>query len=189
MARRSLFSRIWIYTGVLAGIMSLVLGCMTPAAAQVASGSIVGAVRDASAAVVVGATVTIRNTETGIARVVKSNSQGEYVVTQLLPGAYTVTVEREGFKKAVQPAFKLDVNQTTRVDITLAVGSVNQSVEVSAAEPLVESQTSSLGQVVEESRVHALPLNGRDFVELAYLTPGVNAGPSGIVQQGSIPEN
>jgi hypothetical protein len=189
MARRSHFSRAWGYVGIVTGIVLVILGCVTSNSAQVASGSIVGAVRDASGAVLVGATVTIRNTETGIVRVVKSNSQGEYVVTLLQPGTYTVTVEREGFKKAVQPAFKLDVNQTTRLDITLAVGSVSQSVEVSAAEPLVESQTSSLGQVVEESRVHALPLNGRDFVELAYLTPGVNAGPSGIVQQGSIPEN
>ena len=189
MACRTCINRAWKYMGVLAGILSLVLACSVPNAAQVASGSIVGAVRDASGAVVADADVTVRNTETGIARQVKTNSQGNYAVTLLQPGAYTVTVEREGFKKAVQPAFKLDVNQTTRVDITLAVGSVNQSVEVSAAEPLVESQSSSVGQVIEGSRVHALPLNGRNFVELAYLTPGVNSGPSGIVQQGGIPEN
>lgn len=187
MACRTYINMAWKY--VLAGILSLVLACAIPSAAQVASGSIVGAVRDASGAVLADANVTVRNTETGIARQVKTNSQGNYAVTLLQPGAYTVTVEREGFKKAVQPAFKLDVNQTTRVDITLAVGSVSQTVEVSAAEPLVESQTSSVGQVIEGSRVHALPLNGRNFVELAYLTPGVNSGPAGIVQQGGIPEN
>src|SRR6185437_5452356 len=189
MAGRSNISKAWKYTRVLAGIVGLILACATPNAAQVASGSIVGAVRDASGAVVTDAAVTVRNTETGIAREVKTNREGGYVVTLLQPGTYTVTVEREGFKKAVQPAFKLDVNQTTRVDITLAVGSVTESVEVSAAEPLVESQTSSVGQVLEGSRVHALPLNGRNFVELSYLTPGVNSGPSGIVQQGGIPEN
>jgi len=189
MAGRSNISKAWKYTHVLAGIVGLILACATPNAAQVASGSIVGAVRDASGAVVTDAAVTVRNTETGIAREVKTNREGGYVVTLLQPGTYTVTVEREGFKKAVQPAFKLDVNQTTRVDITLAVGSVTESVEVSAAEPLVESQTSSVGQVLEGSRVHALPLNGRNFVELSYLTPGVNSGPSGIVQQGGIPEN
>ena len=189
MARTKYFISGWKYAWVLAGIASLVFIFAIPSGAQVASGSIVGAVRDASGAVVIGATVTVRNTETGIAHVVKSNSEGQYVVTLLQPGTYSVTVERQGFKKAVQPAFKLDVNQTARVDITLAVGSVSESVEVTAAEPLVESQTSSLGQVVEETRVHSLPLNGRNFVELSYLTPGVNSGPSGIVQQGSIPEN
>ena len=181
--------RTWKYTGVLAGVLLLVVAGGIPAAAQVASGSIVGAVRDASGAVVTDAAVTVRNSETGIERHVTTNRDGDYVVTQLQPGTYGVTVEREGFKKAVQPPFKLDVNQTTRVDITLAVGSVSQSVEVSAAEPLVESQSSSVGQVIEGSRVHALPLNGRNFVELAYLTPGVNSGPAGIVQQGGIPEN
>ena len=94
-----------------------------------------------------------------------------------------------GFKQAVQAPFQLDVNQVVRVDLTLAVGNVNERVEVTAAEPLVESQTSSIGQVVEEQRVHELPLNGRNFVELAYLTPGVNQGPAGAVQQGGIPEN
>jgi hypothetical protein len=102
---------------------------------------------------------------------------------------YTVAVTQEGFKQAVQSAFKLDVNQVARVDLTLAVGNVNERVEVTAAEPLIESQTSSIGQVVEEQRVHELPLNGRNFVELAYLTPGVNQGPAGAVQQGGIPEN
>jgi Carboxypeptidase regulatory-like domain len=189
MAHTKYFINGWKYAWVLAGIASLVFIFAIPSGAQVASGSIVGSVRDASGAVVIGATVTVRNTETGIAHVVKSNSEGQYVVTLLQPGTYSVTVERQGFKKAVQPAFKLDVNQTSRVDITLAVGSVSESVEVTAAEPLVESQTSSLGQVVEETRVHSLPLNGRNFVELSYLTPGVNSGPSGIVQQGSIPEN
>ena len=176
-------------TGVLVGIVLVILGGATWATAQVASGNIVGAVRDASGAVVVDASVMVRNTETGITRQVTTNHEGGYVVTLLQPGTYTVTVEREGFKKAVQSPFKLDVNQTARVDITLAVGSRTESVEVSAAEPLVESQSSSVGQVLEGSRVHALPLNGRNFVELSYLTPGVNSGPSGIVQQGGIPEN
>ncbi|HJS98972.1 MAG TPA: TonB-dependent receptor [Terriglobales bacterium] len=189
MTRRRSHHKCSFVSGVLVAVALMVLSGAIPATAQVASGSIVGTVRDSSGAVVVDAGVTVRNPETGIGRVVKSNSEGQYVVTLLQPGTYSVTVEREGFKKAVQPPFKLDVNQTARVDITLAVGSVSQAVEVRAAEPLVESQTSSLGQVVEESRVHALPLNGRNFVELSYLTPGVNSGPAGIVQQGSIPEN
>jgi hypothetical protein len=116
------------------------------------------------------------------------------VVTELKPGTYTVTAEREGFKTAVQTAFKLDINQVVRVDLTLVVGSVHEQVLVTAVEPQVESETSSIGQVIDESRVHQLPINGRNFMQLAYLSPGVNMGPAstgstGNVQQGGIPED
>lgn len=161
----------------------------TPLLAQVESGKIVGTIHDASGAVMTGAQVTVANTGTNAARSVTTDESGDYVVTELRPGTYTVSVTREGFKQAVQAPFHLDVNQVVRVDLTLAVGNVSEKVEVTAAEPLIESQTSSLGQVVEEQRVHELPLNGRNFVELAYLTPGVNEGPAGAVQQGGIPEN
>ena len=157
--------------------------------AQVESGKVVGTVRDASGAAVMDAAVVIVSTATHVTREVRTDNGGAYVLTELKPGEYTVTVEHEGFKKAVQSAFKLDVNQVIRVDLTLVVGSVNERVDVTAAEPLIESESSSLGQVVEEQRVRELPLNGRDFVELAYLSPGVNSGPSGAVQQGGIPEN
>lgn len=157
--------------------------------AQVESAKIVGTIHDASGAVMPGAKVTVINTGTNESRSFVTDNSGDYVVTQLQPGTYTVTVTEQGFKQAVQAPFKLDVNQVARVDLTLAVGNVNERVEVTAAEPLVESQTSSIGQVVEEQRVHELPLNGRNFVELAYLTPGVNQGPAGAVQQGGIPEN
>lgn len=157
--------------------------------AQVETGRVVGTIRDSSGAVVAGANVTVKEVQTNAEHQVKTGSDGTYVVTELIPGSYTVTVEHEGFQRAVQAPFKLDLNQVVRVDITLVVGSVSQQVEVTAAEPLVETQTSSIGQVIDQARVDALPLNGRDFVQLAYLTPGVNAGPSGIVQQGNIPEN
>ena len=159
------------------------------ALAQVESGSIVGLVRDASSAAVGGATVTVTNSETNIMNRMTTNSVGEFTVTQLKPGNYSITVEREGFKKAIQPSFKLDVNQVVRADITLTVGTIQEEVVVTAAEPLLESETSSLGQVIEQTRVNDLPLNGRNFIQLAYLSPGVNAGPAGIVQQGGIPEN
>ncbi len=162
--------------------------------AQVESGKVVGSVRDASGAVVADATVTITETQTNAERRTTSNSGGEYVVTELKPGTYTVKAEREGFKTAVEAAFKLDLNQVVRVDFTLVVGSVHEQVIVTAVEPQVESETSSIGQVIDESRVHQLPLNGRNFMTLAYLSPGVNIGPAstgstGNVQQGDIPEN
>ena len=161
----------------------------SPLHAQVESGKIVGTVRDNSGAVVGDADVTAAETQTNVEHKTKTDGNGEYVVTALKSGTYTVTVEHAGYKKAVQAPFKLDVNQVVRADVILSVGSVLEKVEVKAVEALVESETSSLGQVIEQSRVNDLPLNGRNFIELAYLTPGVNAGPEGIVQQGGIPEN
>ncbi|MFZ1050893.1 MAG: TonB-dependent receptor, partial [Candidatus Sulfotelmatobacter sp.] len=159
--------------------------------AQVESGKIVGTVKDASEAVVANAAVKVKEIQTNIETKTKTDNNGEYLVTELKSGEYTVTVEHQGFKKAVQAAFKLDVNQVVRVDITLTVGSITEEVVVTAAAPLIESETSSLGQVIEQSRVQDMPLDGRDFVELAYLTPGVNQGPSAgyTVQQGGIPED
>jgi hypothetical protein len=177
---------------VIAIIFLLCAACTVEA--QVESGKIVGTVRDASGAILSAATLTVTETQTNAERKTTSNSEGEFVVTQLKPGTYTVKAERQGFKTAVEAAFKLDINQVVRVDFSLVVGSVQERVVVTAAEPLVESETSSLGQVIDESRVHQLPLNGRDFIQLAYLSPGVNMGPAstgstGNVQQGDIPED
>ncbi len=171
------------------GFLAVLILYSASVQAQVESGKVVGSVRDASGGLVSGAHVTVTNVNTNVSRVMVANDSGEYVVSELPPGTYTIESEHEGFKKVLQAPFKLDVNQVVRVDLKLQVGSVLETVTVTAAEPLVESQTSSLGQVIDETRVNDLPLNGRDFVQLAYLSPGVNQGPSGIVQQGGIPEN
>jgi hypothetical protein len=172
-------------------LIAFVLLCFycLPLAAQVESGKVVGAVRDSTGAALAGAKITVTNVGTNVSHVVIANNTGEYAVSELLPGTYVVLAENQGFKKAAQAPFKLDVNQVVRVDFTLTVGSITETVTVTAAEPLVESQTSSLGQVIEQNRVNDLPLDGRDFVQLAYLSPGVNQGPEGTVQSGNIPEN
>ena len=157
--------------------------------AQVESGTFVGTVRDSSGAVVAGAAVAVASVETNVTHKTVTNDQGEYNVGHLKPGVYNVSVEATGFKNAVETNVKLDINQVVRVDVNLVPGVVTERVEVSTVEPLVESQTSSIGQVIEQSQVHELPLNGRNFLQLAYLSPGVNQGPAGIVQQGGIPEN
>ena len=177
-----------LFSGSLVLVVLLLLGSSTMRA-QVESGKVVGTVRDASGAVLVGAKITVSNVSTNVAHAVTSNASGEYAVSELQPGTYAVVGEHEGFKKIAETPFKLDVNQVVRVDLTFAVGSVNETMTVTAAEPLIESETSSIGQVIEESRVNDLPLNGRDFVQLAYLSPGVNQGPQGTVQSGNIPEN
>lgn len=165
------------------------LGASVCLQAQVETGKIVGTVRDALGAVIADAAVTVLETHTNVQKKSTTNSDGEYVVTELKSGNYTVAVEHQGFKKAKQIEFKLDVNQVVRVDFTLSIGTVTEEMVVTAAEPLVESETSSLGQLIERSRVEELPLNGRNFMTLAYLSPGVNAGPTGTVQSGNIPEN
>jgi len=157
--------------------------------AQVESGKIVGTVRDASGAVLPVASVSAAETKTNTTHKTTTDENGNYVLTELKPGTYQLTVEHDGFKKAEEAPFKLDVNQVVRADIKLEIGSLQETMVVSAAEPLIESETSSLGQVIEQSRVNDLPLNGRNFIQLAYLTPGVNSGPEGAVQQGGIPEN
>jgi hypothetical protein len=168
-----------------------VLGASFPLHAQVETGKIVGTVKDASGAVLAGAAVTVIETHTNLEKKTTTNSDGDYVVTELKSGNYVVSVEHPGFKKAKQTEFKLDVNQVVRVDFTLSVGTVTEEVIITAAEPLVESETSSIGQVIEQARVNDLPLDGRDFVQLAYLSPGVNQGPTAgyTVQQGGIPED
>ena len=161
----------------------------TAAFAQVESGKVVGTVRDSTGAALSGAKITVTNVNTNLIHTVTANDTGEYAVSELQPGEYTVVGQHEGFKKAAQTPFKLDVNQVVRVDLALAVGSINETVTVTAAEPLLETETSSIGQVIEQNRVNDLPLNGRNFIQLAYLSPGVNSGPQGTVQSGNIPEN
>ncbi|MGH9765749.1 MAG: carboxypeptidase regulatory-like domain-containing protein, partial [Blastocatellia bacterium] len=187
IATRSRIFGMWFRIAVVIYLILFFSSAPTPA--QVESGKIVGTVRDSTGGVLLGATVTLTNSETNIAKNTTTNGSGEYVITQLKPGTYSLRVEENGFKTAFQMGITVDVNQVARIDLTLVPGEVTEKVVVSAAEPLVDSQTSSIGQVIEERRVHDLPLNGRDFIQLTYLSPGVNQGPEGTVQQGGIPEN
>jgi hypothetical protein len=185
----------WFSSGLRVGLVACVCAVILlgiavhPVVAQVESGTFVGTVRDASGGTVSGAAVTITETQTNVAHKTFTNDQGEYNASHLNPGLYTVSIEQSGFKTATQFNIKLDINQVIRIDVTLTPGAVSETIEVTAAAPLVESQTSSIGQLIEETQVHDLPLNGRNFLQLAYLSPGVNQGEVGAVQQGGIPEN
>src|SRR4051794_913848 len=144
------------------------------ALAQGPAGVINGAVMDPSGAVVADVQVHLSNTETGVAREARTNSSGLYSFPELLPGSYSVSVEHPGFKRQIQPNIVLQVQQTVRVDFSLSVGDVNQAIEVSAAAPLLSTEDATLGQVVENKRITELPLNGRNFLQLTALTPGVS---------------
>jgi hypothetical protein len=146
--------------------------------------TILGTVRDTSGAVVPGATVKVTSENMLINRVIKSDSAGDYVAADLDPGIYTITVDLTGFKTFTRTGVTLDVEQSLRVDVSLEVGDVTQKVQVSGQPPLVETDSSSVGQLIGANEVVNLPLNGRFFLSLALLTPGSNAGYPGNHQAG-----
>lgn len=153
--------------------IALWLMCAIAALAQIGTGSVTGIVTDASGSVVPEVDVTITNADTNVSRVTTSTASGDYAVTGLLPGRYSVAVKKSGFRSATVPAFELQVDQKARVDVALEIGDVTQSVSVEGAAPLLEQESSSVGQVIENRRVVDLPLNGRLFLDLTILTPGV----------------
>ncbi|HLK34619.1 MAG TPA: TonB-dependent receptor, partial [Terriglobales bacterium] len=140
--------------------------------AQKDTGTIAGTVTDPSGAVVAGAEVSVTEVDRGGTFNTQTNQSGEYVASPLMVGHYTVTVQHSGFKKAVSEPIALDVQQRAVVNIKLQLGQASESVEVTGAAPLLETQTSELGQVVGARQVSNLPLNGRNFAQLALLTAG-----------------
>ncbi|HEV2272641.1 MAG TPA: TonB-dependent receptor [Acidobacteriaceae bacterium] len=159
---------------------------------QVVSAGLSGSVLDASGAVVPNAKVTANNTATNVAHSTVSGKNGEYVLTELPPGDYTITVEAPGFRTLVQTGVSLQINQQARVDLALQVGQRAETVEVTGHPPLLEAESSSLGTVVGQQMVNQLPLNGRNFVQLATLSPGVNGvgeSASGTIMSGARPDD
>src|ERR1700722_6286792 len=164
---------------VIAALLQLAL-CLAVAgffgarlAAQTSYGTIAGTVTDASGAAVGDAEVTITNVASGEKRVQPTSSDGYYNFVNLVPGTYRVEVEKSGFKRAAHSDVNVDVEQTVRIDLTLQVGEASQTIEVTGETPLLQSETSSLGQVVEGRKVAELPLNGRNVFNLITLAPSV----------------
>lgn len=156
-----------------------------------ANGSLSGTVADKTGSVVSGATVKITSQGTGTTREVKTDGSGHYIAPFLAVSIYTIRVESQGFQTTEQKDIRLQVDEQREVNFSLNPASVSQTVEVSATEVAVETTNPTLGQVITEQQVANLPLNGRDFVQLATLTPGVtqetnpnsffNGGPSSEV--------
>jgi hypothetical protein len=144
--------------------------------AQVGGGQLTGLVTDAAGAAVAGATVTATSTATNAARQTVSSSAGIYAIAGLSPGLYRLDIELKGFRTERRDGIRLETGETIRLDVRLAVGEVAETISVSADAPMTRA-TASLGQVVSSEKITALPLNGRSFITLAALAPGVALPP------------
>ena len=142
--------------------------------AQTPTAQLTGLVTDPSGAVVPGAQVLITNVDTRVQWKTATTSSGYYTEPQLPPGQYSITIQKQGFMTSNRSGITLAVSQVARIDFTLKLGATTQTVSVTAAAPLLESQTASLGQVVQTKRINDLPLNGRNYLNLVALVPNAN---------------
>ncbi|MGH9586005.1 MAG: carboxypeptidase-like regulatory domain-containing protein, partial [Acidobacteriaceae bacterium] len=157
------------------------------AVAQQQTAQLTGRITDSSGAAIPDATVVVANSARGIKVVVKSDAAGNYVVPLLPPAdGYEVTVSRTGFNQVKRGGITLQVAQVAQINIQLEVGSVKQTVVVTGAPPLLDTQTSSTGQVITARTISTLPLNGRSSFRLIQLTPGVTFNSSAYGQFGDV---
>ncbi len=154
--------------------LGLCLFGSTWAFGQVDQGSITGVVQDPTGALVPGASVTLRNTDQGISLETKSGGSGEYTFSPVRIGHYTVTVSAPGFATTTQQNLTVAVGQNLQVNVALQTGGSSETVTISTAPPQLQTDESSVGQIVDEHTVVSLPLNGRNFTFLAQLSAGVN---------------
>ena len=166
-----------IRRAVLLLFVALCVAGAIPAFGQVASGALTGIVHDQAGAAVPGATITATNIFTNAARAVVSSGAGAYTVPGLLPGEYRVDVELSGFRHERREGVHLATGETVRLDFDLSVGDVREQVNVHADAMILRADSANLGAVVDQEKVVDLPLNGRTFVTLAQLAPGVALPP------------
>src|SRR5437667_7643473 len=152
------------------------------ATAQTVNGTFHGTVSDSSGAILPGATVEVQNAATNLVRQTTTTGEGFYTITQLPPGHYAISASKSGFTTARQADVELLVNQDAEVNFTLQVGAVSQTVDVTAAPPVLQVANATISQVIGSKEVVDLPLNGRQFTQLVLLTPG--AAPKETGQQG-----
>ncbi|MGD9905369.1 MAG: carboxypeptidase regulatory-like domain-containing protein [Vicinamibacterales bacterium] len=155
-----------------------------PLAAQIDTGTIVGRVQDSSGAVLPGVTVTATRGDTGVVTTTVTNDSGEFVFPGLRIGTYRVAAELQGFRSASYEAVRLNVQARVQLDFELAVGAVSEQVTVTGRAELLQTQSADIGNVIDARQIQDLPLLGRRYSELAFLTPGVVAAPAGISSRG-----
>jgi hypothetical protein len=146
-------------------------------------GTITGEVKDASGAVIPGATVTVTNTGTNATREMPSNESGAYTFPALPPGPYTVRAELQGFQTATRTA-ELHVEAVLRVDFTMVIGTLSETAEVTGVSPLIQTENATIGTIIDNKRIVELPLNGRNYLSLIALSTNVSAEFAGAGQAG-----
>ena len=142
---------------------------------QLSSGALLGVVTDSSGAVIPGVTIKITNTANGLSRDSITNESGNYRVDLLPPGTYKVEAGLAGFRHEIREGVDVGVDQRIRIDFKLVVGEVSEVVKVEGQAPLVQTEDSNVSQLVDQRKIVSLPLNGREFSQLAYIVPGAYA--------------
>ena len=168
-------SRLRISSFSVASILGGLLLCSSLTWAQESTtGSIVGVVRDETGAVIPGAAISLTNKGTGAQRTALSSETGDFSIPGLLPALYDIRVQMSGFRAYMVQGLELKINQVVRLDVRLGVGQLTESVTVSGGAVLLETETSAVGQVIDQERVRELPLNGRNLTQLATIAAGVS---------------
>src|SRR6202140_1605277 len=163
-------------------LIGVILGGLV-ASAQVSTATISGVVQDQSGAVISGATVTIRNVDTGTVRTLTSDAGGRYLAPDLPLGSYEVQGQQSGFQTEVRSGITLTGGRESVVNLALKVGQISDKVTITAEAPLVESTSSALSSLVDERTIRDLPLNGRSYDQLALTQPGVVSVGAGQASQ------
>jgi hypothetical protein len=162
-----------VYVLLVCVMLALTVGVSSRVYAQVAGATLTGTVTDASSSGVPNAKVSIKNRATGIARDITTDSAGVYSAPNLLPGIYDITVAASGFSTSVQTGLTLTVGASQSLNISLKIGQLSEQVAVTGIAPDVQLASSTLSAEVDSITEHELPLNGRDWTQLATLQPGV----------------
>jgi Carboxypeptidase regulatory-like domain/TonB dependent receptor len=158
----------------------IVLVIMSHCWSQTLTSDLLGSVKDSSGSVVPHASLVATNTETNISYAAQTDESGSYIFTQLRPGPYVLVVEHPGFQKLTLSNIILAIDQRARQDVTLQVGQLAEQITVGATAIMLESEKATLGQVIGEKRIEEMPLNGRNFMQLAQLSAGVTPLQSGM---------
>src|SRR2546425_344345 len=157
-------------------ILLYVLCCLAPAFGQETTGSIIGVIKDASGSVVTGASVTLVNEQTEISAEAKSDESGAYQFPLLRPGRYRMAVEATGFQRLQRTDVIVNTTERVRLDLTLQIGAVSETVTVVGETPLLQSEKATVGQVVEQRAIQSIPLATRNFTQLLGTSAGVLGG-------------
>jgi hypothetical protein len=176
----------WTKYAICSTVLFLLVGIPSSMLAQNSRGTILGHVKDSTGAAVQNAAVTVRNVSTGVSNHFTSNSAGDFVFVDLIPGTYDLTVDGKGFKIEHASGLILEVDQTLRQDFTLTVGNVHEEVTVSADTQMVQTDNTTTGNVLDQRTIEELPSSGRDFTNLLNLNAGASNPSGGDLTTGNV---